>query len=71
MEEEMQEIKKCDPILTLKAKVTKEIDKLNQEEMDQNSLECLYKLIDIAKDVENIEYWDIKKEVYKNEIRRI
>lgn len=39
---------------------------INDENMND-----LYKIIDIHKDLANEDYWNIKKEVYKNEIQRL
>ena len=49
----------------IKNKVNKELEKLAGVELDKESLEKLYKLVDIDKDLENIDYWNVKKEVMK------
>ena len=33
------------------------------------NIDSLYKLIDIEKDIENINYWKVKEGVYEDEIR--
>lgn len=43
----------------------------NATNINPGNLENLYKLVDIHKDLKNEEYWEIKKEVYKNEIQRL
>ena len=43
----------------------------NATNINPGNLENLYKLVDIHKDLKNEEYWEIKKEVLKNEIQRI
>lgn len=43
----------------------------NATNINPSNLENLYKLVDIHKDLKNEEYWEIKKEVYKNEIQRL
>lgn len=35
------------------------------------NIDSLYKLIDIEKDIENINYWKVKEGVYEDEIRNI
>lgn len=35
------------------------------------NIDSLYKLIDIEKDIENINYWKVKEGVYENETRNI
>lgn len=35
------------------------------------NIDSLYKLIDIEKDIENINYWKVKEGVYDDEIRNI
>lgn len=35
------------------------------------NIDSLYKLIDIEKDIENINYWKAKEGVYENETRNI
>ncbi len=39
--------------------------------VNTNNLDALYKLVDIKKDYENINYWNLKKEEIKNEIQRL
>ena len=35
------------------------------------NIDSLYKLIDIEKDIENINYWKVKEGAYEDEIRNI
>ena len=49
----------------IKALVVKELEQFSDEELDDDDLDVLYKLIDIDKDLENIDYWKVKKEVMK------
>lgn len=41
----------------------------NATNINPGNLENLYKLVDIHKDLKNEEYWEVKKEVLKNEIQ--
>lgn len=43
----------------------------NATNINPGNLENLYKLVDIHKDLKNEEYWEVKKEVLKNEIQRL
>ena len=43
----------------------------NATNLNPGNFENLCKLVDIHKDLKNEEYWEIKKEVYKNEIQRL
>lgn len=59
--------------------LVKDIQKLVHNELKQikdmgisnANIDNLYKLIDIDKDIENINYWKAEKERYDDEIRRI
>ena len=53
----------------LKCIVTKEIDQIANNGINENNLDILGKLVDIQKDLENIDYWNCKKEVMTNEVR--
>lgn len=53
----------------LKNKVEEKIEKIINDGINMENLDALYKLIDIHKDIENEEYWKIKKEVYENDVR--
>ena len=43
--------------------VTNELKQFSKDELDSNDLDIMYKLVDIIKDLENIDYWNCKKEV--------
>lgn len=43
--------------------IDNEIECIEKEGISINNLETLYKLVDIKKDLENIDYWKTKKEV--------
>lgn len=53
----------------IKEEVEKQICYILQEGVQPSNYEALYELVDIHKDIENEEYWEIKKEVYKNELQ--
>ena len=55
----------------IKKLVETKLKEFNATNINPSNLENLYKLVDIHKDLENEEYWEIKKEVYKNEIQRL
>lgn len=63
----MEEEKKEEKCYTEKIKdlVVKELEQFSDEELDDNDLEVLSKLVDIDKDLENIDYWKVKKGVMK------
>lgn len=50
-----------------------ELKKIKDMGITNTNVDSLYKLIDIQKDIENINYWKMKEEVYENgdEIRNI
>lgn len=64
MEEEKKEEDVCytDKI---KAIIVKELERFSDTEFNGEDLEVLGKLVDIDKDLENIDYWNVKKEVMK------
>ena len=63
VEEDKKEICYKDKI---KAIVVKELEQFSDTtELQGDELDTLYKLIDIDKDLENIDYWNVKKEVMK------
>ena len=64
MDEEKKE-EKLDYTEKIKCMVEKELEQISEVELNANNLEALYKLVDIYKDLENIDYWDVKKEVMK------
>lgn len=49
----------------IKELVCKELERFYDTELNGEDLDVLYKLIDIDKDLENIDYWNCKKEVMK------
>ena len=49
----------------IKNKIKKELEQIADIELDEKCLDKLYKLVDIDKDLANIDYWDVKKEVMK------
>lgn len=55
----------------LKKMVENRLKEFSIEDVNPDNLDILYKLVDIHKDLANEEYWKIKKEVYKNEIRKL
>lgn len=59
-EESKEEICYTDKI---KDMVTKELQQLSTTELNENNLDILFKLVDIYKDLENVDYWNVKKEV--------
>ena len=64
MEEEKKKEEVCytDKIKEL---VCKELERFYDTELNDEDVDLLYKLIDINKDLENIDYWKVKKEVMK------
>jgi len=49
----------------IKAMVVKELEQFSDVDLTGDELDVLYKLVDIDKDLENIDYWKVKKEVMK------
>lgn len=49
----------------LKSMIKKELEQFTTDELDKEDVDILYKLVDIDKDLENIDYWNVKKEVMK------
>ena len=63
IEENKEEICYTDKI---KAMVVKELEQFSDAtDLHGDELDVLYKLVDIDKDLENIDYWNVKKEVMK------
>ena len=55
----MEKEKVCD-------KMQKELSAIIDEpKLSQNGLDNAYKMIDIIKDVKNMEYWDVKCDYYR------
>ena len=67
MEEEKKEEKKenLNYLEKIKSIVEKELTQFSGTELSEDDLDILYKLIDINKDIENIDYWNVKKEGIK------
>ena len=59
MEEKKEEVNYLEKIKNI---VKKELTQFDDTELGEDDLETLYKLVDIDKDLENIDYWKIKKE---------
>lgn len=55
----------------IQEKLASEMERILSEDLTEDNINSLYKLVDIDKDLVNEEYWEIKKEVYKNEIRKL
>lgn len=56
MEEEKTSIEE------LKEIIKKNLEKFTEDDINEENIENLYKLVDIYKDLENVEYWKIKEE---------
>ena len=61
-----QETKKQELNSKVKEKVEEKINKLLEAGIQSGNVDYLYKLIDIHKDIENEDYWKVKKEGIKN-----
>ena len=68
---EQPEVKQPDKTILEKVKTTVEskLEKLMETGTQVGNIDYLYKLIDIHKDIENEDYWKIKKEVLENDVR--
>lgn len=64
MEGEEKKEELCYPD-NIKELVIKELSQFSNGELDKDDLDTIYKLVDIDKDLENIDYWNCKKEVLK------
>jgi len=65
-EEEKKEEEKICYTDKIKELVVKELKQFsNTTDLNGEELDVLYKLVDIDKDLENIDYWNVKKEVMK------
>lgn len=72
MEEEKKEpVEEQEKTLMEKTKdiVETKIEKLLETGLQAGNADYLYKLIDIHKDIENEEYWKVKKEVLSYDVR--
>lgn len=47
---------------TIKCKIEEKLKELSEQELDDMSIERIYKLIDIHKDLANENYWKVKEE---------
>lgn len=68
---EQPEVKQPDKTILEKAKdiVESKLEKLMETGIQVGNVDYFYKLIDIHKDIENEEYWKVKKEVLENDVR--
>lgn len=55
-------------IYLLCEKVKEELAKIAEKGLNTSNLETTYKLIDIYKDIKNVEYWEAKKEYYDSQM---
>lgn len=46
----------------IKSLIEKELEQYSNVELNEDDVDIMYKLIDIIKDIENIMYWECKKE---------
>lgn len=67
----MEEEKKENFIEDIEERVDNKLKEYSKTEINPNNLDTIYKLIDIKKDIANIDYWKVKEEKYKNEIRKL
>ena len=61
--EEKKQEENVDYASKLKKMIEKELEQFTTTELDREDVDILYKLVDIDKDLENIDYWKVKKEV--------
>lgn len=66
-----EEEKKENFIEEIEKRVDNKLKENSKSEINSNNLDTIYKLIDIKKDIANIDYWKVKEEKYKNEIRKL
>ena len=68
---EQSEVQSSDKTILEKAKeiVESKLEKLMETGIQVSNIDYFYKLIDIHKDIENEDYWRIKKEVLENDVR--
>ena len=64
-EEKKEEPEKKYGFENIRASVEKELKQYSSTELNEDDLDIMYKLVDIIKDLENIDYWNVKKEVMK------
>lgn len=70
-EKKEEQVKQPDKTLTEKIKslVETKLEKLMETGVQVGNIDYFYKLVDIHKDIENEEYWKVKKEVLENDVR--
>lgn len=70
-EKKEEQVKQPDKTLNEKIKslVETKIEKLMETGIQVGNIDYFYKLVDIHKDMENEEYWKVKKEVLENDVR--
>ena len=64
-EEENKKEEDINYLEKIKSIVGKELTQFSSTELNEDDLDILCKLIDINKDIENIDYWNVKKEGIK------
>lgn len=50
--------------------ITDELEKIADKGLNNSNLETAYKLVDMYKDLKNVEYWDVKTEYYDSQMTR-
>ncbi len=70
-EKKPEQIEQAEKTLTEKVKelVETKIEKLMETGIQVGNIDYFTKLVDIHKDIENEEYWKVKKEVLENDVR--
>lgn len=65
MEENKENQEELDYTEKIKCIVEKELEQIADNGLNEGNLDILFKLVDIDKDLENIDYWNAKKEAIK------
>lgn len=70
-EEKENQVEQVEKTLKDKIKETVEgkLEKLLETGIQSSNVDYFGKLVDIHKDIENEEYWKVKKEVLENDVR--
>lgn len=68
-QENKEQNKEQDTMKSIKEMVETELKEILHIGIQQDNVDNIGKLVDIHKDIENEEYWKIKKEVYEHELR--
>lgn len=70
-EEKKNQVEQVEKTLKDKIKETVEgkLEKLLETGIQASNVDYFGKLVDIHKDIENEEYWKVKKEVLENDVR--